>query len=233
LSDGGLPMKRIAVASSIFLLSACAANNNVWNKPGASQTEFAQVKFGCMQQSQAAVSSAYVNQYGGSSQSGVRTNEPLFGACMNAQGWYLGDQRQLQAAAQTTKAGWDAFTEELRELCSREEFQPHFNRSPCKAEDTTLEQMADKSRITPSEKEALSKYKAEYAAIQKRINEYVRQNDPRRANSLLAIRERTSADLDKLAMDFYAGRITRGEYNSKRRDIAQQSAEQWRVATAN
>jgi hypothetical protein len=40
----------------LFLLSACAANNNVWVKPGAASGEFAQTKYACMQQSQHRVS---------------------------------------------------------------------------------------------------------------------------------------------------------------------------------
>jgi hypothetical protein len=77
-------MKRIAVASSIILLSACAnnnvANNNVWVKPGATQTEIAQDKDGCTQQSQ--------------HRDGLfTTNNPGFSACMNARG-YVQDKRQ-------------------------------------------------------------------------------------------------------------------------------------------
>jgi hypothetical protein len=227
-------MERIAVASSIILLlSACANNNNVWVKPGATQAEFAQEKYACMQQSQHRVSTAYVDQNGGSSDSRVTTNNPLFGACMNARGWYLQDKRQQEAVVQAKKNGWEAFTEELLQLCEREDLQPHFRKTPCKPEDTSLEQLTDKSRITPSEKEALSKAKNEVAAIVKRMTDYLRQNDPRNGNSIALVRERMAAELDKVSLDFYEGRITRGDYNKKRRDIAQQTAEQIRVAQAN
>jgi hypothetical protein len=96
-----------------------------------------------------------------------------------------------------------------------------------------LEQIADKSRITPIEKEALSKSRTEVAAIGKRMNDYLRQNDHRNGNSIALVRERMTAELDKVSLDFYEGRITRGEYNKKRRDITQQGTEQIRVATAN
>lgn len=226
-------MKRIAIAGSIILLSACTANNNVWVKPGASQTEFAQTKYGCMQQSQHRVSTAYVDQYGGASSSRVTTNDPLFGACMNAQGWYLQDKRQQQAVAQATKDGLQALVEESRQLCAREDLQPYYSKTSCIPEDATLEQMADKSRITPSEKEALSKVRSEQAAIVKRINDYVRQNDPRHGNAVVLVREQATRENDKLVMDFYEGRITRGEYNKKRRDLGQQTNEKVRVAAAD
>src|SRR6266568_1530708 len=104
-------MKRIAVGSSLILLSACA-NNNIWVKPGATQSDFAQERFACMQQSQHRVSSAYVNQYGGSSDSYVTTNNPLFSSCMNARGWYLQDKRQQEATVQARQNGWDALVQE-------------------------------------------------------------------------------------------------------------------------
>ena len=217
----------------LFLLSACAANNNVWVKPGAASGEFAQTKYACMQQSQHRVSTAYVNEYGGSSDSRVTTNNPLFSACMNAQGWYLQDKRQLQAVNQAKKDGWEALLDEARQLCEREDLQPYYSKSPCKPEDATLEQLADKSRISPSEKEALSKARSEYAEIAKRMYGYVRQNNPRNGNAIAFIREQTTSELDKVSVDFYEGRMTRGEYNKRRREIAQQANEQIRVAAVN
>jgi len=55
----------------------------------------------------------------------------------------------------------------------------------------------------------------------------------RNGNSVALIRERSTSELDKVSLDFYEGRITRGEYNKKRREIAQQVKEQIRVASAN
>ena len=79
-------MKRIAIASSMILLSACAnnvANNSAWVKPGATQTtqtELAQDKEGCMQQSQ-------------HRDGPITTSNTGFNACMNALG-YVQDKRQ-------------------------------------------------------------------------------------------------------------------------------------------
>jgi hypothetical protein len=76
-------MKRIAVASSMILLSACAnnvANNSAWVKPGATQTELGQDREGCMQQSQQRDALMAKNNAG-------------FNACMNALG-YVQDKRQ-------------------------------------------------------------------------------------------------------------------------------------------
>jgi hypothetical protein len=64
-------------------LSACAAQPTMWIKPGFSQDEFAKDRYSCMQQSQQRVSTAFVNQYGGSSSNHV-TNANLFNACMSS-----------------------------------------------------------------------------------------------------------------------------------------------------
>jgi hypothetical protein len=65
------------------------------------------------------------------------------------------------------------------------------------------------------------------------MNDYLRQNDPRHGNAIALVRERSAVELDKVQLAFYEGRITRGEYNKKRREIAQQRTEQVRVALAN
>jgi hypothetical protein len=152
---------------------------------------------------------------------------------MNARGWYLQDKRQQEAVIQTSKNGWEALIAEAHQLCTRDDLQSYFSKSPCQAEDATLEQVTDKSRITPSEKEALSKVRSEGKALAKRMNDYLRQYDLRNGNSLALIRERGATELDKVALEFYEGRITRGEYNKKRREIAQQTDQQGRVAVAN
>jgi hypothetical protein len=66
------------------------------------------------------------------------------------------------------KAAFDSLNNEVLELCAREDLQPHWSKTPCKPDDTTLEQMADKSRITNVEKVALSKANAENKRIVKK-----------------------------------------------------------------
>jgi hypothetical protein len=61
----------------------------------------------------------------------------------------------------------------------------------------------------------------------------MRQNNPRSGNAIALVRERATSESDKVSVDFYESRITRGEYNKKRREIAQQTNEQIRVAAAN
>jgi hypothetical protein len=86
-------LRQAVIAAGILTalsLAACAALAPPrWYKDGATQQEFASDRYACLQQSQQRVSGAYVNQYGGASQDTVITNDQLFGACMNANGWEL------------------------------------------------------------------------------------------------------------------------------------------------
>jgi hypothetical protein len=216
-------VKGFIAAIPAIVLFGCAPMT--WTKPGATHDDFTKDRYSCMQQSQQRVSSAYVNQYGGSANDSVITNGNLFGACMNAQGWTLQKKASTeQLAAQTevhdeAKAAVESVKNEELELCSREDLRPYYSKTPCMAEDTTLEQMADNSRITNVEKVAMNKARVELKRINKEMEDLIRQYDPHRAPSVTARREQAAGDQDKVALDFYEGRITRGEYNKRRQEI--------------
>jgi predicted aspartyl protease len=221
----------IAAVPAAFVLFGCAAQTT-WVKPGLTKEEFAKDRYSCMQQSQQRVSSAYVDQYGGSSSNHVITNANLFNACMNAQGYTLVKQASLdqakaakQASLDQGKAAIDSVKSEVLALCASDDLQPHFSKSPCRPEDTTLEQMSDKSRITNAEKVALSKAHTEAKDITKQLDDIFRQYYPQLAPSLIARRVHANAELDKLTEDFYEGRITRGEYNKRRMEISKKLTE--------
>jgi hypothetical protein len=71
--------------------------------------------------SPAAVSSAFVGQYAGSSSSTMITNGNLFDACMNSQGWALQKpppKDQQAATEEGSKAAFEALKNDLRQLCA-------------------------------------------------------------------------------------------------------------------
>jgi hypothetical protein len=93
-------MKKLFLVSVI--LSGCVnLPPLLWYKDDATQEEFSRTRYECLQEAQQRQSSAYVNgnayvfgnqgaaQIQGSAQSGAVTNGQLFGACMNAHGFYL------------------------------------------------------------------------------------------------------------------------------------------------
>jgi predicted aspartyl protease len=169
-----------------------------------------------MQQSQQRVGSAYVDQYGGSSSNRVITNNNLFSACMSVQGWTL----EKKASVEQAKAAQNTVSSEWLAFCASEEVQPYYSKTPCRPEDTTNEQMTDKSRITNDEKVALSKVRTEVKKFAKESDEIYRQYYPELAPKVIARRQQAGTENDSAAEDFYQGRITRGEYNKRRVEIA-------------
>ena len=105
-------------------------------------------------------------------------------------------------------------------FCASEELQPHFSKTPCKPEDTTLQQMSDKSRITNAEKVALSEVRTETKKFAKETDEITRQYYPELAPSIIGLGQQARTEQDSLAEDFNDGRITRGEYNKHRMEIS-------------
>jgi predicted aspartyl protease len=213
---GARMVKRFIAAVPVTLVLFGCAAQTTWVKPGLTQDQFAKDRYGCMQQSQQRVSSAYVDQYGGGSVNHVITNANLFNACMNAQGYSL----QKQASVEQAKAAFAAIESERLALCATEEVQPYYSKSACRPEDTTLEQMADKSRITNTEKVALSEVRSESKKFNKEWDEIFRQYYPELAPKVIGQRQQMIAEQDSVIEDFYQGRITRGEYNKRRMEIA-------------
>jgi hypothetical protein len=182
-----------------------------------------------MQQSQQGSSTAIVNQYGGAAHSGVITNPNLFNACMNALGWTLTRQDsnspQQQANNEQAKAAMAAVDAEAQQICARPDLQAYYSKTPCKPIDATLEQMADKSKITEAEKVAMNKVRTEFRTISNKGNDVIRQYNPQNAATIIARRDQATVAQDQNALDFYEGRITRGEYNKRRAEIAKKLAD--------
>lgn len=106
--------KLILIVPVALAILGCAPMG--WQKNGASQDDFSRDRYACLQQSQQTASSAYVNVNGGIANSGSITNGGLFGACMNASGWYLGSAK---AAVPSNYVYDQKSVERSLELCSR------------------------------------------------------------------------------------------------------------------
>jgi len=76
--------KGLVIIIASILLAACQTQ---WSKAGASQQDFAQDKYQCLQESQQASSSAYINPYYGAAKGGSVTNRNLYNSCMEARGY--------------------------------------------------------------------------------------------------------------------------------------------------
>jgi hypothetical protein len=203
---------RFALSIGVLLVVG-GCETPAWNKQGASLADFNGDKYQCMQQSQQQTSSAYVNRYGGVASSGQSTNEPLFNACMNARGWSLQRQGEVQAAVKALTAKQDS-------MCADPQFAPYYTRTGCRANQITFEQLADTSRISPEAKaifsvlrNAIDIQNREWMALQSKYGGAV---GAKRSALYLATAKPQN---DRNNLDLYNGVTTWGEYNKRRQDI--------------
>lgn len=228
------PVKKILAFAFVSIsLVACAP---VWVKPGASQNDFAQDKYSCMQQSQQRVSGAYVNAYGGAASEKVVTNEGLFNACMQSRGWSLQSRDSVAQSASINQnkkeqfmAGTRSISEEGKARCADQDYAAYYAKTPCGATSPTIQQLSDTSRATKKEKEAILKVDASLAEIRdQRIALYRNTvSPPALMNKYIDTAKRTFDRGQKIRLDLYNGKITWGQYNTLRKELAEKSTAEY------
>jgi hypothetical protein len=205
------------LACSLALVSCAGQPQGLWLKPGATKEDFNKERYACMQQAQQPNSVAYLDKYGGVSNSKVITNENLFSACMNAGGWYLAHMQDPKVFNESV----DVEVARLVQLCSQADLQPIFPRKmACKPKDTTPEQLSDRSKISESERVALTKWRSAVEETNQRIAAIDRQYAGRAGEVMASGLERSTSATSQLSSQLYDGRISWGEFNKGRIDIA-------------
>lgn len=222
-------LKTIILGSLSVVIVGCS--QNLWVKPGASQQDFGIDKYQCMQQAQQRVSGAYVNAYGGASSNRVITNEGLFNACMNSKGWSLQSssnieqsQAQNRQQAESTKYRQEGLTQSRLALCGDSRFEAYFAKTACKISDLSLAQLADGSRVTPAQKKAMDQLSPELNSINREtIN--LQQSISGKSTGARVSTLQSAFDADeKNRLNLYTGKITWGQYNTTRKEIAKDFA---------
>lgn len=230
-------VRRVSIIVSTIFLASCATNNNVWYKPNANQQMLAQDRYTCLQQSQQPTSSAYYGNYGGllqskelSASSGMVTNNDLFSACMNAQGWRLVNRNSIP----TENSGINRIKEiqnQISNLCIRQEYARVFNKTTCATRDITDDMLGDKNKPTKDELVEFNSWSQESNRLADELNNVLKlSNSPRDKQALSYRINVLSPARKKSAQEFLSGNITWGEYNRQRKsDYAAFEAEARRI----
>jgi hypothetical protein len=211
-----------SIAAAVFLLGACA--QKVWTKPGATQSDFGQDRYACLQQSQQHASSAYVNSAGGVANEGAITNGLLFNGCMNSKGWSLGDQpsaQQQAASVNPLQVVADQNMREIRQRCAADEFRPFYANTGCIPAEITLENLANKSKATEVEKPAISKFQIASRAATKRLQDAQRNFNGEKGHLVANALENNLKDSEKNLFELYSGNISWGDFNRLRKESNQ------------
>lgn len=226
-------IKVVAAGLASVLLFGCAP---VWVKPGASQNDFAQDKYSCLQQSQQRVSGAYVNAYGGVASDKPVTNEGLFNACMQSRGWSLQSRDSVAQSASINQnkkeqfmAGTRAISDEGKARCADQEFAAYYAKTPCGATSPTIQQLSDSSRASKKEREAILKVDASLAEIRDQRIALFRNTvtPPALMNRYIDTAKRTFDRGQKIRLDLYNGKITWGQYNTLRKELSEKSTAEY------
>lgn len=241
-------MRKLFLPVALVALSGCAPM--VWNKSGATQDDFSRDRYTCIQDSQQRVSGAVVNQFGGYSTNEVITNPDIFRACMNANGWYLGPQAQPAAA---TPGGWGfpppiqpvrparvekTNEEKLRELngqvvaetramCQRPEYEAIASKSACNSAEMKPEQLTDKSKLREADKISFLKMRGEIEARERRLISATQIWGQTISVPWSKAMETAAESAAENARALYDGKVSWGEFNRRRVEIARTYRERY------
>lgn len=212
--------KAICLIASVSLFG-CA---KTWVKPGSTEAEFNKDKYECLQQSQQQVSGFAFNAYGGAGGSQQKTNDGLFTSCMNARGYSLQNQNQVKENAASNSSAYQAITEKLKQdsafRCTNSDYAAIYAKTACKAEDISIEQMSDKSKITQTQKTNFSALRTSIdASLREGIDRDRKYGGSKGVKVGNYVESVYMPKLEKLNLDLYNGKITWGEYNKSRKDL--------------
>lgn len=151
---------------------------------------------------------------------------------MVGKGWTLRDKTSHDASNSAAESSWKSVMDksksdgELR--CKDPSFKVYYAKTACFAQDMTFEQMADDSKITPQQKPVLMAVKKSIDAQFVQVFESLKQIPNAPGEKVVALYKSFDIEIDKNALDLYSGKITWGEYNRKRKEIAAKQTEAYK-----
>ena len=168
---------------------------------------------------------------------GNRNN--AFNSCMNSMGWSLLNQEQVVAVQKQGGSKVDTVNQQIaqlekdqKELCNREKYKAIYQKSPCGIDNANLEQLADQTKISANEKSLFMAWHGERDSILKRRVAIYRSAGKPTATNIADLFERTRIKDENNALALYEGKLTWGEYNKTRKDIASTGRQEYFTITS-
>jgi hypothetical protein len=221
---------------SLVLFSGCAARQQyAWNKPGATQEEFAQDKYACVREARAPSSSAYMsggyyagNTYvpgSGAASSGEIVNEAFFKPCMEAKGYTVttaqSSTAQPSPAVQEVRTKMQALGSEAAACTNAIRSKPQYAALVSHLSEVTsgtfsMAQLTDKSVATSGEAQAMVAYSDE---VNSSCGNKSRAAAAAVVPALGPIFDRTKTAIDSVVILVVERKITWGEYAQRIKQI--------------
>ena len=227
-------MKRFGMGLFLVtcIVSSCAPK--MWKKPGASQAEFSKTRFDCLTSSQQPYASSAFDASGGNAESKLVTNNNLFTACMNSNGWFLTDKASgginTSSEVVTKKdpeidAAVLNLQKQTLQLCTDIEFHPYFAKVPCEAFAAKPEQLQDKSKLNNIERKIALKVDAKKDRLQSDFFEVVTRRGGDKGRAFVALQLKRMKYMEALRLKLNTGKISVGEYLTELKKIPQSLTE--------
>jgi CRISPR/Cas system-associated endoribonuclease Cas2 len=213
----------------LFSLIGCAQQKLLFNKPGLTNEEFNRDRYDCAQESRTSWSGGGTGSLGVAMIIVAKSNADkqsveLFKMCMEARGYTpreVSDEEFEKQRNTPYKTKMNKIAKELNDICNRDDFKLVFIKSACKIENITLEQLSDKNMISEVEKPVLSRYRSEITDSTNKVLDAIRTGGDSKDKEMSVVLERIRLQVDKNALDLFEGKITWGEYNKCRKELAQ------------
>jgi hypothetical protein len=119
------------------------------------------------------------------------------------------------------------YIEKMNQVCGNELYKPFFAKTPCIEQQITFEELADKSKATEAEKKTIPLIDKEYQeATLLRADNYKNNIKPALLGIKLSdLKIQFRAEEQDNLMKLYDGKITWGQFNTKRKALATASKE--------
>ena len=202
-------MKSFLLGLLALILAGCATQNqSAWFRSGANQQDFETDKGYCNAQ---AFSLANGNIY----QIAIIQNQ-----CLQGKGWQLVDQNQLNNVYNELNTERLKTKRESEARCSNPEYSSIYAKTPCFANEIEFKQMTDETKITSTQKQVFVKWREAIDSGNEQALSYeVRLNGNLGKKYSSYFTSTMKPENDKNNLDIYSGKITWGQYNSRRKEI--------------
>ncbi len=225
-----MKLKLLAIILATLILNGCAPT--LYVKPGASEQDWSRDYNDCLVKANQA-------GYTGGDLAANLNRSNFLDMCVQGQGWTVQTKESAQAQSQQQsdlnrkKADYNstmnALDNQMVQVCAKPEYDLLIKKSPCDSTNISMDQMADDSKIATKLKKKFLAFRKEIQNLSKQKREFLRlnalvDNDRRLADQM----ESTELDSIGNSLDLHNGKITWGEYNKIRKDIAAKAQAEWR-----
>ena len=204
----------LLIVIAVFLTGCATQPQNVWTKQGASAQDFDIDSAQCNAQ-------AFAGGYGNLWTIAIIQNQ-----CLRGKGWYGTDPKNASTSNNELLAERDEIRRKSRERCADPKFAVIYEKTPCLSGSIDFKYMTDETRITSAQKNVFIEWRLDLGQSVEKIVEFETRLNGGVGRKVAANFLSAKIEDDKNNLDLYNGKITWGQYNSRRKEISSRFSNQ-------